>query len=188
MEDGRYTKPPLRGELRAQTTPNPSFEPTAFGDGSIPTLGGYVAMGIDVKVESPYGSDGETLGDPQAFVSLLLVAARVDETKCLQFIDAYGDTVFNQLQIPVLIDEFRAAMSQISAESLMLYREMALKRARGANLDAAIIGQYEKEARASEFERRSEVSKVKSHAEKVLRVLQDAVNAGPHHYVRFMGD
>jgi hypothetical protein len=32
------------------------------------------------------------------------------ESFCLQFIDPYGDTTFNQLQIPVLISELRSLL------------------------------------------------------------------------------
>jgi hypothetical protein len=32
-------------------------------------------------------------------------------TCCLRFIDQYGDTTFNQLQLPVLIDEFATLRS-----------------------------------------------------------------------------
>jgi hypothetical protein len=32
------------------------------------------------------------------------------ESPCLQFIDPYGDTTFNQLQIPVLISELRSLL------------------------------------------------------------------------------
>ena len=32
----------------------------------------------------------------------------VDGTTCLRFVDPYGDTVFNQLQLPVVIEELGA--------------------------------------------------------------------------------
>ena len=40
---------------------------------------------------------------------------------CLRFLDPYGDTTFNQLQIPVLVDELRA----IAAEAPATLRERA---------------------------------------------------------------
>ena len=33
---------------------------------------------------------------------------QIDTTRCLGFIDHYGDTTFNQHQIPVLIEELKA--------------------------------------------------------------------------------
>lgn len=35
----------------------------------------------------------------------LLAAASLRESVCLRFIDRYGDTVFNSLQMPVLLEE-----------------------------------------------------------------------------------
>jgi hypothetical protein len=151
-------------------------------------LGGYIAMGIDVKVESPHGSDEETLHDPQGLVGVVLATANLDGTKCLGFIDPYGDTVFNQSQIPVLISELKAAMAEISPKRLKSCREAVLDSARGAKWDNTVLKEYEKRASASEFELRSEIAKAKSHIEKVLEVLQQAINAGPHHFVRFIGD
>jgi hypothetical protein len=41
------------------------------------------------------------------------IATRDPSTsKCLGFVDPYGDTVFNRLQIPVLIEELEAAVEQ----------------------------------------------------------------------------
>jgi hypothetical protein len=145
-------------------------------------------MGIDVKIESPHGADGNMLHDPQDFVGLLLATVNLDATRCLGFIDPYGDTVFNQLQIPVLIDEFKAAVASVSANNLRSHREKGLRAARGANWDAAVVKEYETRASANEFEIRSELAKMKVHLEQVLDVLQKAANAGPHHFVRFIGD
>src|SRR5688572_19677685 len=145
-------------------------------------------MGIDVKVESPYGTDGETLHDPQARVSTLLVMSNLERTKCLGFIDPYGDTVFNQMQIPVLIAELEEALTELSPSRLRSHREVTLEAARGATWDATIIKEHEREASASDDQLRSEIASVKSHTEKVLGVLQEAANAGPHHFVRFVGD
>ncbi len=44
-------------------------------------------------------------------ISLLDEKAALQETKCLRFIDAWGDTTFNQYQIPVLIDELKSSLS-----------------------------------------------------------------------------
>lgn len=43
-------------------------------------------------------------------MSLLHGETALRETKCLQFIDAWGDTTFNQYQIPVLIDELKSTL------------------------------------------------------------------------------
>lgn len=43
-------------------------------------------------------------------MSLLDKETALRETKCLQFIDAWGDTTFNQHQISVLIDELKSTL------------------------------------------------------------------------------
>ena len=50
-------------------------------------------------------------GWPFAFV---LGASDIEATQCLRFIDEYGDTVFNQLQAPVLIRELENAAAAVS--------------------------------------------------------------------------
>jgi hypothetical protein len=145
-------------------------------------------VGIDVKVESPYGPDGEVLGDPRAFLSRFLAVVGSNDTKCLQFIDPYGATVFNQLQIPVLIEEFNLALRRISTSELKSHSEQLLRRAREANWADTIIKEYERAATASEAELKVEFTNLRAHIDKVIGVLDDAIRAGPHHYVRFMGD
>ncbi len=51
----------------------------------------------DGEVEAIY-ADGDS-------IDLRIVAAAPARSCCLRFIDPYGDTIFNQLQIPVLIEE-----------------------------------------------------------------------------------
>ena len=45
------------------------------------------------------------------------------ESCCLQFIDPYGDTTFNQLQIPVLISELRSLLGSESCQRHEKLRE-----------------------------------------------------------------
>jgi hypothetical protein len=51
--------------------------------------------------------------DPRVVEALLARAAKT--THCLQYIDPYGDTVFNGQQLPVLVEELRAAAAGDSA-------------------------------------------------------------------------
>ena len=145
-------------------------------------------MGIDIRIESPYGSDGETLHDPQGNIGTLLATVDPDRTKFLSFIDPYGHTVFNQLQIPVLIEELEAATTAISTKRLRSHKEAMLKAARTAKWAATIVKEYEVGASASDEQLQSEIVRVISHVEKVIGLLRQAANAGPHHLVRFIGD
>lgn len=45
------------------------------------------------------------------------------ETFCLQFIDPYGDTTFNQMQIPVLISELRSLLESEHCQAHEKLRE-----------------------------------------------------------------
>jgi hypothetical protein len=61
---------------------------------------------ILVQVQDEDGNpDGVAWSHPRS--TELLLQADSNST-CLRFIDPYGDTTFNQLQIPVLIEELRA--------------------------------------------------------------------------------
>ncbi len=111
-----------------------------------------------------------------------------DRTKFLNFIDPYGHTVFNQLQIPVLIEELEAATAEISTKRLRSHKKTMLKAARAAEWAPTIVKEYEVGVSASDDQLRSEIARVKSHVEKVLGIFRQAANAGPHHLVRFIGD
>ena len=69
-------------------------------------------MGIDCRVEDEDGGVLNGLPDSQSLVAFLLTPndSTFGETVCLRFIDEYGDTTFNQLQIPVLLLELRGAV------------------------------------------------------------------------------
>jgi hypothetical protein len=60
--------------------------------------------------------------DPRVVETLLARAAKT--THCLQYIDPYGDTVFNQRQLPVLVEELRAA--SVAGDSALRDRVEAL--------------------------------------------------------------
>jgi hypothetical protein len=44
--------------------------------------------------------------------------ADVEHTKCLQFIDEWGDTTFNQYQMPVLIQELESILPSCGDEKI----------------------------------------------------------------------
>jgi hypothetical protein len=49
-----------------------------------------------------------------------LLTPRSPRSVCLRFIDPYGDTVFNQLQVPQLIIELRALERELTDPKLRL--------------------------------------------------------------------
>ena len=62
-------------------------------------------MGIDLKHEDENGHQLAELSDPQSLVAWFLPQSGMQDSHCLRYIDHYGNTVFNQLQIPQLIAE-----------------------------------------------------------------------------------
>jgi hypothetical protein len=64
-------------------------------------------MGINVQIGS---EQGEVLGevhDPWNLTEHLLPAYSDSNWSCLRFVDRIGDAVFNQMQVPVLLNEIR---------------------------------------------------------------------------------
>jgi hypothetical protein len=60
-------------------------------------------MGIDVRLETERAEPlGEPVLDQPGYLAQALATAR---GSCVGYIDPYGNTIFNQLQLPVLIAE-----------------------------------------------------------------------------------
>jgi len=65
-------------------------------------------VGIDIQWEDERGELLDRISDDGDLVGQILAAARTEDSACLRFVDRYGDTVFNQPQIPVLVAELEA--------------------------------------------------------------------------------
>jgi hypothetical protein len=62
-------------------------------------------MGIDLRVESESGEVQDELLDDNNLTEKLLPDHDDAASPCLRYVDRDGDTVFNQLQLPVLMQE-----------------------------------------------------------------------------------
>lgn len=67
-------------------------------------------MGIDIRVQGERGDVIRELPDPKSLLPLLLPEHDGHDSACLRFVDRYGDTYFNQIQIPVLLKELESAV------------------------------------------------------------------------------
>jgi hypothetical protein len=85
-------------------------------------------MGIDVQLE-PKRRDGSEVADPNGLLSWLLSISDLAGTACLRFIDDYGETVFNRLQLPVLRDELIRLRPLITGETIRVTTQRYLERA-----------------------------------------------------------
>jgi hypothetical protein len=65
-------------------------------------------MGVDARWENTQGAALEILDDPSNLVARFLPDCADVEFACLRFVDLYGDTVFNQLQLPQLLEELQS--------------------------------------------------------------------------------
>lgn len=70
---------------------------------------------ITIDIVDEHGRQEASFDDPEA-LRPLLNDSQLASTRCLAFIDPWGDTVFNRLQVPVLQAELRAWAAQASSE------------------------------------------------------------------------
>ena len=74
-------------------------------------------MPISIRIEDEHGvREGEPWWNVRS--TAVLVGEHAG-TCCLRFIDPYGDTIFNQAQIPVLLAELRALSKRVSDPELV---------------------------------------------------------------------
>lgn len=90
-------------------------------------------MGIDARIESETGELIEELLDPNNRVETLLPDFNDETSSCLRFIDPYGDTTFNQGQLPVFIRELTLAVSNTGDPEVKAYGRKLLALAEKAN-------------------------------------------------------
>lgn len=85
-------------------------------------------MGIDLRVEDENGAEIAVLSDSKNQLSHILSTQNIDNTFCLRFIDHYGDTTFNYLQIAVLGQELEFLMNKIenSEDKLQFFKIVEL--------------------------------------------------------------
>src|SRR4051812_30460688 len=71
-------------------------------------------MGIDVSWVTEGHEPKQEVFDPRQCLTSLATARwhTLNKTVCLRFIDPFGDTVFNQAQIPYLLAELEAELEQ----------------------------------------------------------------------------
>ena len=144
-------------------------------------------MGIDAEIQAEDGRSIERLSDDRGSLAKFLVMVDADGSSCLRFIDPYGDTLFNSLQLPVLEAEITARMVTLGIERLRAYREYQLTQAIRLGWQATVI----EELRSTLGDSASgpeELEALKAHMVQLVRLIGRARSAGDHIYVRFIGD
>jgi hypothetical protein len=90
-------------------------------------------MGIEARVESEDGEVEAELLDPANLTAKLTAPFTGSGSPCLRFIDPYGDTTFNQLQLPVLIAELERAIEMATDPRVKSHGQGLLELARRAS-------------------------------------------------------
>lgn len=81
-------------------------------------------MGIEVAWVDETHEKIHAIEDPQGCLTLLFTSdLSTLAPTCLRFVDPWGDTIFNQSQIPVLLAELRAVASASTQPELRAHIE-----------------------------------------------------------------
>jgi hypothetical protein len=89
-------------------------------------------MGIDARTQGERGDKICELLDPKSLVPRLLSSIATEHSVCLRFVDPYGDTYFNQLQLPMLLRELEAAVRACRDPEVLAHGEKLLALAASA--------------------------------------------------------
>ena len=144
-------------------------------------------MGIDLRIEDEKGRPHHEVSDPKACVPRFLAMSDTQGTVCLQFIDPYGDTVFNRLQLEALHTEVSTALPVLSVERLREARAHTLSEAIRLKWQDPVIERL-REGIGSAASHLDEVGAVTTHMHLVLDAIAKALAMPPHFYVRLYGD
>jgi hypothetical protein len=87
-------------------------------------------MGIDVRLENNVGDEIGTLLDYDDSLEKIALECEPQRSATLRFIDSYGNTVFNRLQIPYLIRELERARENVTDPVTVKFAEDLLELAR----------------------------------------------------------
>ena len=81
-------------------------------------------MSIDARWEDENGNDIEVvLSPPRSGFETLIPEANAEWFPCLRYIDLYGDTTFNQLQLPQLLADLKQALSEAESPETRAHME-----------------------------------------------------------------
>ena len=85
-------------------------------------------MGIDTALITEAGDRKQEVLDSQQCLTRLATTRwpELHHTKCLQFIDPWGDTVFNQNQIPYLLAELRTDATEQQEQDVLAHLEAVI--------------------------------------------------------------
>ncbi len=89
-------------------------------------------MGIDVRVETESGEVQDEVLDDQNLTEKLLPDREDGASQCLRFVDPFGDTLFNQIQIPIVVAELEKRMRASGRPEVKAHCEAILQAVKAA--------------------------------------------------------
>ena len=135
-------------------------------------------MGIDILWENESGDQLEEILDSRNYFGLALTLSSQEETVCLRFIDHYGNTVFNQRQIPIFISELQDLLQLVTPDSVANLQEKLTKKLQRHTVPLELIENRVKRLSAVE---------VSAHISKILD-LANRSKGEIHTYLKLRGD
>lgn len=86
-------------------------------------------MGIDVAWVTERIEHKQDVYDPQQILTKLATSRwpTLQNTVCLRFIDAFGNTLFTQSQIPVLIKELQSEVEETKNNEIKSHLEKVIR-------------------------------------------------------------
>lgn len=122
----RHAGAPSRS-LPQQISPPPPFRkalprrlPSENGRRLLYSLG----VGVDVALEDEDGQQLDLVGDPTSALARALPDPRDSAYSCLRFVDRYGDTTFNSIQIPLVIQELTRLQQGANEDTRKVLRQI----------------------------------------------------------------
>lgn len=85
-------------------------------------------MGLTISLEDEHGEPHEKVEDDANILHRLLPKADDPSSQVLRFIDWYGDTTFNHLQVPSFLAEWVKLKARSADDRILLDRVAALAR------------------------------------------------------------
>ena len=133
-------------------------------------------MGIDASID---GDIRTRVSDPKGLVPWLVSLPTVETTVCLRFVDHYGQTIFNRLQLPVLKEELVVLRTAMTVEAIGLAKDRHL----ASPTKSAAPRRMAVEPVVGIL-----IEELKAHVERLIALVEDCIAQGPHHIVCFVGD
>ena len=85
-------------------------------------------MGIDAAWIKENGEPIQEVHDPaQCLTRLSQQWSTLSHTVCLRFVDPWGDAIFNQGQVPFLLEELRSDLPQVGVAELRVHLEKVIR-------------------------------------------------------------